>query len=121
MLKRKKFWKRVGYVFGGFVLLLLIGIIYIVRVSNIDAPVLKEESRLHQELKMVSKDFYTLENNWFRKSKSGLYELYVEGNPSERGVFNGKLTKELVVRHEDHFADQISKMIPSDSYRKFLK
>jgi isopenicillin-N N-acyltransferase-like protein len=41
----------------------------------------------------VSPGFYTLKNNWFRKSKSGLYELYVEGKPFERGVINGKLTK----------------------------
>ncbi len=121
MLKRKKVWKRTLYIFGGFLLLLVTGIIYVVSVSGINAPELKEGASLLLQRKEISKGFYTLQDNWFRKSKSGLYELYVEGNPSERGVFNGKLTKELVVRQEDHFSEQISKMIPSGSYRGFLK
>ena len=50
-----------------------------------------------------------------------MYELYVEGKPYERGVINGKLTEELVQRQEDHFNDQINKMIPSAFYRHFLK
>jgi len=121
MLKRKKTWKRVLYIFGGFLILLAALIIYVVTVSNIKSPSLKEESSLHLQRQEPTKGFYTLQNNWFRKSNSGLYELYVQGNPSERGVFNGKLTKELVVRQEDHFAEQISKMVPSESYRSFLK
>ncbi|MEO7767047.1 MAG: C45 family peptidase, partial [Ferruginibacter sp.] len=121
MLRRKKIFKRVLYVLGGFLLLLVIFIIYVVCVSNIRSPELNKENSLNLQRKEVSKGFYTLQNNWFRKSKSGLYELYVEGNPSERGVFNGKLTKELVVRQEDHFSEQINKMIPSDTYRNFLK
>ncbi|MBC7687231.1 MAG: peptidase C45 [Aquabacterium sp.] len=120
-LKQKKILKRLGYVLAVFFLLLTALIIYVVSVSSISSPKLKEESALHQQRQQPTKGFYTLQNNWFRKSKSGLYELYVEGNPSERGVFNGKLTKELVVRQEDHFAEQISKMIPSDNYRSFLK
>src|SRR6185295_5621178 len=64
---------------------------------------------------------YTIDNNWLRKSKSGLYEMYVEGNPFERGLINGKLSKELVVTQEDYFNDQINKMIPSKFYLHFLK
>ena len=66
-----------------------------------------------QRYRTTATDFIPLKDNWFRKSKSGLYELYVEGDPFERGVINGKLTKELVVRQEDHFAEQINKMVPS--------
>ncbi len=121
MLKRKKFWKRVGYVFGGFLLLLLIGVIYIVQVSKVDPPKPKDMSSLQLQRTDHGDGFYTLKNNWFRKSKSGLYELYVEGDAFERGVINGKLTKELVVRQEDHFAEQIAKMIPSRFTRGFLK
>ncbi|MEO6548362.1 MAG: C45 family peptidase [Ferruginibacter sp.] len=118
---KKKFIKRLLYAIGILLLLIVGGAVYIVNVSNIHSPALQEENSLHLQRKEVSPGFYTLQNNWFRKSKSGLYELYVEGNPSERGVFNGKLTKELVVRQEDHFSEQINKMIPSDSYRNFLK
>jgi len=121
MLKRKKFWKRVGYVFGGFLLLLVIGAFYLVQVSKVDPPKPKDMSSLQLQRTDHGNGFYTLNNNWFRKSKSGLYELYVEGDAFERGVINGKLTKELVVRQEDHFAEQIYKMVPSKFKRGFLK
>ena len=121
MLKRKKFWKRVLYVLGGFLLLLLIGAIYLVQVSKVSPPKPKDISSLQLQRTDRGDGFYTLKNNWFRKSKSGLYELYVEGEPFERGVINGKLTKELVVRQEDHFAEQINKMVPWEFKRQFLK
>lgn len=121
MLKRKKFWKRVGYVFGAILLLLLILVIYVVQVSKVKPPQPKDMSSLQWQRTDHGNGFYTLKNSWFRKSSSGLYELYVEGDAFERGVVNGKLTQELVIRQEDHFAEQISKMIPSETYRGFLK
>ncbi len=121
MLKRKKFWKRVLYVLGVIVLLLIIAVIYMVQVSKVPDPTIKDMSSLKLQRTEKSKGFYTLKENWFRKSKSGLYELYVEGDPFERGVINGKLTKELVGRQEDHFTDQIKKMVPSPFTRQYLK
>jgi isopenicillin-N N-acyltransferase-like protein len=56
-----------------------------------------------------------------RRSDSGLWELYVEGEPFERGVVNGKLTRELVIKQEDAFSEQINLMVPSGPYRHFLK
>lgn len=96
-------------------------IVYVVWVSKVTAPALEAAVSLDQPRIKLGEDFYVLGNNWFRKSKSGLYELYVEGNPSQRGVFNGRLTQELVMRQEDHFSEQINKMIPSGAYRDFLK
>lgn len=121
MLKKKKFWKRVGYVFLGFLLLLLVLVIYVVQVSKITPPEIKDKSSLQMQRNDHGNGFYTLKDSWFRKSKSGLYEMYVEGDAFERGVINGKLTAELVKRQEDHFAEQISKMVPSSFYRQFLK
>ena len=121
MLKRKKFWKRVLYVLGGFLILVLIGVIYIVQVSKVSPPKPKDMSILQLQRTDHSNGFYTLKNSWFRHSKSGLYELYVEGDGFERGVINGKLTQELVVRQEDHFAEQIRKMVPSRFKRRYLK
>ncbi len=121
MLKRKKFWKRVLYVLGGFLLLFLIGAVYLVQVSKVGPPKPNDMSSLQLQRTDHGDGFYTIKNNWFRKSKSGLFELYVEGDPFERGVINGKLTKELVVRQEDYFAEQINKMVPSKFKRNFLK
>ncbi|MEO5996170.1 MAG: C45 family peptidase [Chitinophagaceae bacterium] len=121
MLRRKKFWKRFLYVIAGFFLLVLIGIIYLLSVAIAYPPKSIDKSVLLQKRSMGSNGFYTLKNNWFRKSNSGLFEMYVEGQPFELGVMNGKLSKELVMGQEDHFNEQIRKMIPSDFYLHFLK
>jgi hypothetical protein len=121
MLRRKKFWRRVLRVFAVFFILLLIGAIYLVQVSKVAPPKPADMSSLQLQRTDHGDGFYTLKNNWFRHSKSGLFELYVEGEPFERGVINGKLSKELVMRQEDHFAEQIGKMVPGTFKRNFLK
>ncbi len=121
MLNRKKIGRRVLRVLGVIFILLLIGAVYLVQVTKVPPPKPADISSLNLQRTDHGDGFYTLKNNWFRKSKSGLYELYVEGDPFERGVINGKLTEELVVRQEDHFADQITKMVPSKFKRNFLK
>src|SRR5258708_6904094 len=121
MRRGKRIWKRLLYVLGGFLLLLLIGFIYLYCVAVVDPPKPADMSSLQLQRKEVSKGFYTMKNSWFRKSKSGLYEMYVEGNPFERGVINGRLSQEIVRRKEDHFNEQIARMTPSNFYRHFLK
>ncbi|MBS1609570.1 MAG: peptidase C45, partial [Bacteroidetes bacterium] len=121
MLKTKsKFWRRFLYVIGSFILLLGILFLYLVWVSKVNPPEIKDSSSLQLQRKEVN-GLYTINSNWFRKSNSGLYEMYVEGAPFKRGVINGKLSKELVVTQEDYFNDQINKMIPSKFYLHFLK
>jgi hypothetical protein len=96
-------------------------VIYVVSVSHIDPPQIADKSALQLQRKQIDTSCYTIGNNWFRKSNSGLYEMYIEGKPFERGVIYGKLSAELVKRQEDNFVDQIKKMIPSQSYLRFLK
>ena len=60
-------------------------------------------------------------NNWFRKSDSGLYELYAEGEPYALGTSIGSLTRELIVQQEDYFNEQIMRLVPSRAYLGFLK
>lgn len=117
----RKFLRGAGFVFGGLLVLIIIGIVYLVIVSKVDPPVIADNSSLKFQRTDVGNGMFTLKNNWFRKSRSGLFELYVEGSPYEMGVINGKLTRELVVRQEDHFTEQINKMIPSTFYQHFLK
>jgi isopenicillin-N N-acyltransferase like protein len=103
-------------------ILLITGLcIYVVSVSHIDPPKVADQSALQLVRTQIDSNCYTLGNNWFRKSKSGLYELYIEGAPFERGVIYGKLTTELVKRQEDIFTSQFQKMIPSNIYLHFLK
>ena len=110
-----------GRVFAFIGLLIGIGIIYLLLVSKTSPPSIADKTALAWKRSEPSPGFYTLKNNWFRKSKSGLFELYVEGQPFDRGVANGKLSKELIELQEVYFNDQINKMIPSRVYRHFLK
>jgi len=125
MHKQRTFWGKVRrgmlFTFLFFIALLIIGAIYLALVAIEYPPKVKDESSLQWQRSEPSPGFYTLKDSWFRKSKSGLFELYVEGEPFERGVINGKLTKELVVRQEEHFNEQINRMIPSKFYLHFLK
>ncbi len=121
MLNRKKIGRRLLRVLAVIVLLLIAGIVYLVQVAKVPDPKVKNMASLQLRRTAVSNNFYTLNNSWFRKSKSGLFELYVEGQGFEMGVINGKLTKELVVRQEDHFSEQINKMVPSSFTRNNLK
>ncbi|MCW3082769.1 MAG: peptidase [Bacteroidetes bacterium] len=66
-------------------------------------------------------DFYTLKNSWIKKSETGLWEMYIEGDGFERGVVEGKLNKELAEKQEIAFVSQIRKMIPSETMLNYLK
>ncbi len=61
------------------------------------------------------------QGNFLREDSSGLWELYVSGGAEERGAKQGALTAELMRYQEDVFVDQIRRIIPSDSYLRFLR
>ena len=121
MLRKYKFLRWTFYIGLSFLGLLLILFIYLAIVAIDHPPKPLDKSSLQLERTEPDPGLYTIKNSWFRKSRSGLYELYVEGDPFERGVINGKLTSELVQRQEDHFNEQINRMIPSAFYRHFLR
>lgn len=125
MKKQRSGWRKLGrillFIAGGFIVLLIALAVYLVSVSHIDPPKMADKHALQLERHQLDTLCYTIGDNWFRKSNSGLYELYVAGDAFERGVINGKLTAELVKRQEDHFVAQIKQMIPSTSYLHFLK
>lgn len=117
----KKVFKLLSIIAAGILVLLLLLFIYLAIASRMPPPEIADKSSLEWKRTQLSPTAYTLKKSWFRKSNSGLYELYVEGKPFERGVVYGKLTDELVKRQEDHFTEQIEKMVPSTAYRYFLK
>src|SRR6202790_3844068 len=120
MPERKKRRRILLRIFAAIGLFILLGIIYILIVSRTSPPGITDKTAISWQRMESSPGFYTLKNNWFRKSKSGLFELYVEGEPFDRGIVNGKLTKELIQLQEDYFNDQINKLVPSKFYRHFL-
>lgn len=108
------------WVAGSLFLAIAILILYVRVVASIDIPAVSDSSALKLERVQKDSSFYTIGNNWLRKSESGLYEAYIEGEPFERGVVLGKLSQELVQRQERVFNNQINQLVPNSFYRGFL-
>lgn len=117
----QKIWRVLKWAALTFLLLFAIGAVYLYGVAIMDPPVPPSTECLSWERKKIGENAYTLGNNWLRKSDSGLWEMYIEGEPFERGVVYGKLSKELIQKQEDAFVGQISELVPSTFYRHFLK
>ena len=88
---------------------------------KIEVPTIANDTTINWKRETISPQFYKVNHNWIKQNKAGLWELYVEGNPYERGIANGMLTKELHAFQEDAFIRQIKILIPSDAYLNFLK
>ncbi|HOB70493.1 MAG TPA: C45 family autoproteolytic acyltransferase/hydrolase [bacterium] len=55
----------------------------------------------------------------FRRSSSGLYELYVEGDPVKIGIYQGRLTQDLIKKQETIFVDMLNRFVPG-KYSRFM-
>jgi predicted choloylglycine hydrolase len=64
--------------------------------------------------------FYT-GNNFFIKNKQHLWELYVKGDPLERGLAIGSLTDSLLKKQEHIFFDKVNDLIPSNFKKSVLR
>lgn len=89
----------------------------------ITPPPIDENSNSFASLTVdtVSVTHYSLDRNYIRKRKEGLWEMYTEGNPYEIGHSVGILAKDLLYNQEKAFVDQIKEIIPSNFYLHFLK
>lgn len=117
--------RRLGKI-TGIVLLSLIFLVagiflYLVIVTNVNPPDHRNISDLNIHRKQIDTNCYVAGNNWLRKSNSGLWEMYVEGDAFTMGAVNGILAKELIHEQEEAFRDQIYQIVPSPFYRNFLK
>ncbi|SKC51470.1 C45 family autoproteolytic acyltransferase/hydolase [Ohtaekwangia koreensis] len=117
----KKLAKIFAWILAVLVLLLVILLLYVRSVAKVDPPVPASMAILDVKVTQPDSGLYIIGNNWFRKSESGLYELYIEGAPFERGVVNGKLTHELVQYQEEVFTNQLHRLVPSSFYLSILK
>jgi isopenicillin-N N-acyltransferase like protein len=115
-MKRKLLW-WLGIPLG----LILIFVIYFIIVARVPAPDVDKSFVSEVHVLQPDSNYYVYKNNWLRKSKSGLWEMYLEGKPFERGVINGKLAEKLVRNQEVYFVEMLNKLIPSKLYINFLK
>lgn len=68
---------------------------------------------------------YTFKNNFLIKNRYGLWEMYVEGDPYQRGMISGALAHNLILHQEDAFMAKVKEIVPSkfkqSVLRQFLK
>jgi isopenicillin-N N-acyltransferase-like protein len=115
------FFRRIFYLFFILTDLLFVLMLWFIITITVKTPTPADTSIISRQRKEVTPDFYTLDQNWIKKSESGLWEIYIEGDGFERGVIEGKLNKELAEKQEIAFVNQIKKMIPSQGMLNYLK
>lgn len=113
--------KGFGIFIGILLFIVIVFSIYVYRISDIKPPKISDSSALSLQVAHPGGSLYIIGDNWIRKNRFGLYEMYVSGAPFERGVINGKLAREQIIAQERAFTDQIKIMVPSEKYLKFLK
>ncbi len=116
----RKIVKAIAYILGFFLVVILTSVIYFRFAVNINEPNVEIPAMANKPVQ-TGDGYVSLGNNWLRQSKSGLWEMYVEGTAIERGVAFGKLTGELMHYQESVFVNQIRELVPSDTYINMLK
>lgn len=115
----KILFKAILGLFELFLAFFVVLVIYIILSSRISPPEVPQIS-VNERVK-VGKDHYTIGKNWLKKNDHGIWEMYIEGAPYERGLIYGKLAKELVQKQERVFVDQINHFVPSNIWQQFLR
>jgi predicted choloylglycine hydrolase len=119
--RKGKFIRQTLYTLAGILFLILIFTIYFKVRVKIDPPQVQDINVEKLARIRVDTNVYKIGDNWVRKSKSGLWEMYLSGNSYELGLKNGIMNKELISYQEKAFVNRIKELIPSESYLKFLK
>ncbi len=94
-------------------------VLFILVTSKISPPEVDDFSVGQRE--KIAKNHYVLGNNWLKKNEQGIWEMYIEGEPYERGLIYGELAKELIQKQEDIFVGQIDQFVPSKTWQRFLQ
>lgn len=93
--------------------------IYVLFSATVSAPDIPEVTIGKRE--KVGENHYVLGNNYLKKNEFGIWEMYIEGEPYERGLIYGELAKELNQQQEEIFVAQINQFIPKGAFQNFLK
>jgi isopenicillin-N N-acyltransferase like protein len=113
--------KILSVIIGIIVIVIAVLLLYVMAVGEVTEPEPHATSNVDTSVVEVDRGLFRSGNSWFRKSESGLYELYIEGEAYQRGVAIGKLSKNLIQYQEEVFNKQINQLVPSSFYRGMLK
>lgn len=114
----KRLFKIIGIAIAAAI---AVAILAVAAVFVIGATTTFEPPKDALVLQAVEKEgFRVCENSKFRKSDTGLLELYLEGSPEEIGAAYAALVPELIQFQENVFVSQIKTVVPSATYIKVL-
>lgn len=99
-----------------FIFIVFIYVLFSATVSTPEVPDVTIGKR-----EKVGENHYVLGNNYLKKNEFGIWEMYLEGEPYERGLIYGELAKELNQQQEEIFVAQINQFIPKGAFQNFLK
>ncbi|MBJ2173080.1 acyl-CoA--6-aminopenicillanic acid acyl-transferase [Aureibaculum sp. A20] len=107
-------------------LLTLFGLILLITSCGVkkslkDQPKLEGFNNKIPKRVQINDSTFVVGKNQLRKNKHGLWELYVKGDPLERGLANGSLTKELLQKQEGIFFSKVEEMVPSKFKQMLLR
>ena len=102
-------------------LLLLAAVFYYLQVK-VSPPAESQQLKVHVQVKKVGEHHYRADNgSWLKKNDRGMWEMFLQGKPYERGVTFGELAENLDHQKEAAFVGEIENRIPSPIYLNFLK
>lgn len=106
----------------GLGIMLVAFVIYFIWDIRMSIPPIDENLSVEQyERVEVAPNHYQVGNCWLKKNDYGIWEMYLEGKPYERGLIYGVLAKELMEKQEVHFVNQINEIVPNRFFQFFLK
>jgi predicted choloylglycine hydrolase len=100
----------------------LVGILVLSACANLkNVPQVENEFGMTTNRIKISDSLYIVGQNRLQKNPFGIWELYLEGNPYERGFANGQLTQELVYKQEKIFVDKVEELVPSKFQQRIVR
>lgn len=121
----KKLFLKILKWFFIIILIMILFIIGLIQFSKYKlhstSPEIPIEYQKNDFLLLSNDSSYTYGNNWAKRNKYGLWEIFLTGTAFERGVAYGKLIKEPIQYQEKVFVNSINKVVSSEFYQWFLK
>lgn len=113
--------KIIKYILGGLVVVLVLLVVIFVSKVHINDPLVNKEGIPQFALEEIGENSFAYGNNRLLKNDKGLWEMYLEGKPYERGVAFGVLGRSLMEKKEAAFVGEIKNRVPSETFLSFLK
>jgi isopenicillin-N N-acyltransferase like protein len=121
LLSYKKMKKLFKYIVLTFLFLAIAIGIFVSYVNHLFSDEAKKYENKALNIVTIDKTTTSTGHNWLRKEQPGLWTLYIEGSPFERGLAAGQLTKTILFKQEKAVVDQIHQIVPSSFYIHFVK